>query len=275
MTPQRPPVLAFAPALTLASFRRVLVSRGGGARGSGGALAFAASQSRSILRPPATPLTASTVPSTPTVAADAAAAAVTPTPTTTCSIPATHIVTYRGRRFPVEHGTTLRTALIRAGASPHNGRSTVICCRGLGTCGTCAVAVVADHGDDGGSGDGIHDGGGAAAAVATTPVAADVAAASATTPVDGTATSPPPPPPPVPPPAVTPGLSPPSPSARERARLAFPPHTAATSAAGGLRLACQVRVVGDVAVAKGEGFWGHRPARLPPLPTPTEAGETG
>lgn len=252
MAPHRYPILAFVPALNLAAFGRVLVPHGGGARG-GGAHALPTSQSSPIPRLVVTSPSASTGPPTPIVDDDAAAPAVaTPTPTPTLSVPATHMVTYRGRRIPVAHGTILRTALIRAGASPHNGRSTIICCRGLGTCGTCAVAVVTDHADDGSS-DGVHVGAVAAAAgttitnTTTTPTAAAALASS--------------------------GLSPPLPSARERARLAFPPHTAAASAARGLRLACQVRVVGDVTLAKGDGFWGHRPARLPPLPTEAAKGE--
>ncbi|AXG06986.1 (2Fe-2S)-binding protein [Haloplanus rubicundus] len=44
------------------------------------------------------------------------------------------------------------------------------------------------------------------------------------------------------------------PTARERARLDFPPHTAER----GLRLACQVRVTDDLTVTKHDGFWGHR-----------------
>lgn len=38
-------------------------------------------------------------------------------------------------------GATLRTAMLEAGVTPHNGRATLINCRGLGTCGTCAVEV--------------------------------------------------------------------------------------------------------------------------------------
>lgn len=39
----------------------------------------------------------------------------------------------------VRQGELLRTALLRRGVSPHNGNSKLINCRGLGTCGTCAV----------------------------------------------------------------------------------------------------------------------------------------
>jgi ferredoxin len=39
----------------------------------------------------------------------------------------------------------------------------------------------------------------------------------------------------------------------ERARLAFPPH----DRDAGLRLACQTRVLGDVAVTKYDGLWGQ------------------
>ena len=41
----------------------------------------------------------------------------------------------------VQRGELLRTALLRRGFSPHNNNSQLINCRGLGTCGTCAVEV--------------------------------------------------------------------------------------------------------------------------------------
>jgi ferredoxin len=45
--------------------------------------------------------------------------------------------------FDAFDGETLRTAALRRGiVSPHNGRSKLINCRGLGTCGTCAVEVI-------------------------------------------------------------------------------------------------------------------------------------
>ena len=44
--------------------------------------------------------------------------------------------------FDAWEGELLRTAALRRGVvSPHNGRATFINCRGLGTCGTCAVEV--------------------------------------------------------------------------------------------------------------------------------------
>ena len=42
-------------------------------------------------------------------------------------------------------------------------------------------------------------------------------------------------------------------TARERARLSVPPH----DPDDGLRLACQTRVLGDLEVRKGDGFWGQ------------------
>lgn len=50
-------------------------------------------------------------------------------------------VRLRGREILAAPGETLRSALLRRGLSPHNGRSKEINCRGLGTCGTCAIRV--------------------------------------------------------------------------------------------------------------------------------------
>lgn len=41
----------------------------------------------------------------------------------------------------IEKGELLRSAMLKRGVSPHNGRSRLINCRGLGTCGTCAVEI--------------------------------------------------------------------------------------------------------------------------------------
>lgn len=44
--------------------------------------------------------------------------------------------------FEAFHGELLRTAALRRRVvSPHNGNSKLINCRGLGTCGTCAVEI--------------------------------------------------------------------------------------------------------------------------------------
>eukprot|EP00898_Chlorokybus_atmophyticus_P003837 jgi/Chlat1/4454/Chrsp29S04402 len=51
-------------------------------------------------------------------------------------------IEYRGRQAAAARGELLRTALLKAGLSPHNGAAQTINCRGLGTCGTCAVEVL-------------------------------------------------------------------------------------------------------------------------------------
>jgi len=50
-------------------------------------------------------------------------------------------VLFRNTTVEAAPGTTLRTALLKAGVTPHNGESKLINCRGLGTCGTCAVEI--------------------------------------------------------------------------------------------------------------------------------------
>ena len=47
------------------------------------------------------------------------------------------------KSISINKGEILRTALMKRGVSPHNGQSRLINCRGLGTCGTCAVEVKA------------------------------------------------------------------------------------------------------------------------------------
>lgn len=103
-------------------------------------------------------------------------------------------VTFQETTFECAPGANLRAELFRAGLTPHNGQATWFNCKGLGTCGTCAVQVEGK-------------------------------------------------------------VSPPS--LREQARLSFPPHTLVH----GLRLACQVEVLGDLTVTKHEGFWGQHIAR--------------
>lgn len=56
--------------------------------------------------------------------------------------PGPHTVFFKGTVLVAEHGETLRSALLRTGkVTPHNGKAQLINCRGLGTCGTCAVAL--------------------------------------------------------------------------------------------------------------------------------------
>jgi ferredoxin len=97
--------------------------------------------------------------------------------------------------FPAFEGETVRTAALRRGiVSPHNGKARLINCRGLGTCGTCAVEIEGQ----------VH---------------------------------------------------PTERSQAEKLRLSFPPHGGSQSSA--LRLACQVQVLGDIAITKRTGFWGQ------------------
>jgi len=101
-------------------------------------------------------------------------------------------VRFEGAEIRCAADANLRRVLLEAGQPLYNGPMRVVHCRGLGTCGTCAVRV------------------------------------------NG---------------AVTP------PTAVERWRLSFPPHH--EGIARGLRLACQCRVQGDVAVTKLDGWWGQ------------------
>ena len=48
-------------------------------------------------------------------------------------------VLFNGQELSCDEGDNLRTVLTDAEQSPHNGKSALVNCRGLGTCGTCAV----------------------------------------------------------------------------------------------------------------------------------------
>ncbi|MGB0563216.1 MAG: 2Fe-2S iron-sulfur cluster-binding protein [Spirulinaceae cyanobacterium] len=50
-------------------------------------------------------------------------------------------VTAQGQTVGCEVGANLRQVLLQHGFPVHNGGATLINCRGLGTCGTCAVQV--------------------------------------------------------------------------------------------------------------------------------------
>ena len=53
-------------------------------------------------------------------------------------------IRFRGAEVLASDGELLRTALLRANLTPHNGRAKMINCRGLGSCGTCAVAIAGE-----------------------------------------------------------------------------------------------------------------------------------
>lgn len=59
--------------------------------------------------------------------------------------PATPVVRFRGREIQAKHNEKLRAVLLRTDRkhlTPHNGAANLINCRGLGTCGTCAVVLL-------------------------------------------------------------------------------------------------------------------------------------
>jgi len=53
-------------------------------------------------------------------------------------------IDYEGTAIECAEGSILRDALKAAGKSPHNGSADLLNCRGLSTCGTCAVVVEGD-----------------------------------------------------------------------------------------------------------------------------------
>jgi len=50
-------------------------------------------------------------------------------------------VTAQGKTFECETGANLRRVLLANGVALYNGQAKVINCRGIGSCGTCAVEV--------------------------------------------------------------------------------------------------------------------------------------
>ncbi|MEL6223708.1 MAG: 2Fe-2S iron-sulfur cluster-binding protein [Cyanobacteria bacterium J06626_14] len=53
-------------------------------------------------------------------------------------------VTAQGRSVECEVGSNLRRVLLDNGINVHNGNATMINCRGIGSCGTCAVKIDGD-----------------------------------------------------------------------------------------------------------------------------------
>ena len=58
-------------------------------------------------------------------------------------------VTVDDREIECETGANLRDVLREAGVSVYNGRASLLNCHGLGSCGTCAVAVDGEVSDKG------------------------------------------------------------------------------------------------------------------------------
>ncbi|MBD2256929.1 2Fe-2S iron-sulfur cluster-binding protein [Pseudanabaena sp. FACHB-2040] len=50
-------------------------------------------------------------------------------------------VTAQGKTFDCKPGANLRQVLLQNGIDLYNGQSRLINCRGIGTCGTCAVEI--------------------------------------------------------------------------------------------------------------------------------------
>ena len=97
----------------------------------------------------------------------------------------------------------MRTALLQADLSPHNGQAKTVNCKGVGTCGTCALKIT--QGD----------------------------------------------------------VAPKERGLKENVRLNVPPAFSAVEqtqyeGTQDLRLACQVKVFGDIEIEKYDGLWGQK-----------------
>ncbi|MBE9043097.1 (2Fe-2S)-binding protein [Pleurocapsales cyanobacterium LEGE 10410] len=51
-------------------------------------------------------------------------------------------VTVQGKTFSCNYGANLRRVLLKHKINLHNGKSRIINCRGIGSCGTCAVEII-------------------------------------------------------------------------------------------------------------------------------------
>ena len=50
-------------------------------------------------------------------------------------------IKFKGKEWECQKGEVLRNTIRKNGLSPHNGQATWLNCKGLGSCGTCAVEV--------------------------------------------------------------------------------------------------------------------------------------
>ncbi|BAZ44292.1 ferredoxin [Chondrocystis sp. NIES-4102] len=53
-------------------------------------------------------------------------------------------VNVQGKTFVCDYGANLRKVLLKHKIDLYNGKSRIINCRGIGTCGTCAVGIIGD-----------------------------------------------------------------------------------------------------------------------------------
>ena len=53
-------------------------------------------------------------------------------------------VTVQGKVFTCEYSANLRKVLLEHNINLHNGGSKIINCRGIGSCGTCAVEIIGE-----------------------------------------------------------------------------------------------------------------------------------
>jgi ferredoxin len=53
-------------------------------------------------------------------------------------------IQFKNQEFDASEGEALRNVLLKNKLSPHNGAATYLNCKGLGSCGTCALEITGD-----------------------------------------------------------------------------------------------------------------------------------